>query len=87
MPANYLKESIVRAGLDPDHLPKVEKPGVGTGGHDRFKLWKDIWAAGQGVGNIDQVTTVAELVARLEDEYRGDRAACFRRPTPAGPTC
>lgn len=75
MAANYLKESIARAGLDPGKLPNALKPGVGTGGHNEFKLWRDIWAAGQGVGNIDEVTTVSGLVTRLKDEYRSAKAA------------
>lgn len=66
--ANYLKGSIARSGLDPDDLPPLPEQG-GTGGHNGAKLWKDIWAAGQGVGNIDDIPTVAELIARFEDEY------------------
>jgi nitronate monooxygenase len=41
---------------------------------DRPKAWKDIWGAGQGVGNIDSVLGVGELVGRLEGEYRDARA-------------
>ncbi|WP_256591162.1 MULTISPECIES: nitronate monooxygenase family protein [unclassified Pseudomonas] len=81
MAANYLKESIARTGLDPKNLPSAVKPGVGTEGHNAFKLWKDIWAAGQGVGNIDEVTTVAELVMRLEREYRSAQAASIIQKT------
>ena len=40
---------------------------------ERPKTWKDIWGAGQGVGNIDDVPSVAELVDRLETEYRAAR--------------
>jgi nitronate monooxygenase len=72
---SYLKPSIRAAGLDPDNLPAA--PG-GPMNYDRReerpKAWKDIWGAGQGVGNIDSVLPVADLVGRLEREYRDARA-------------
>lgn len=72
---NYLKKSIVRAGLDPDNLPQAEKAAMnfGSGGNTAVKAWRDIWGAGQGVGLIDDVPSVAELVERLENEYRTAR--------------
>ncbi|MFJ3370562.1 NAD(P)H-dependent flavin oxidoreductase [Pseudomonas sp. NPDC086251] len=73
---NYLAASIARAGLDPRNLPGAATPGVGTGGHGAYKLWKDIWAAGQGVGNIDDLPCVAELVARLEQQYQDALGRC-----------
>lgn len=75
--ANYLKQSIARAGLDPDNLPPPPAQG-GTGGHNGARLWKDIWAAGQGVGNIDDIPTVAQLIARFEDEYHAVRLPAQR---------
>jgi nitronate monooxygenase len=48
---------------------------------ERPKAWKDIWSAGQGVGNITDVPPVAELVDRLEGEYRAARARLA--PAPA----
>ncbi|MBB3213617.1 nitronate monooxygenase [Herbaspirillum sp. Sphag1AN] len=68
---NYLKKSIVNAGLDPDNLPEADKSKMnfGSGGDTKAKAWRDIWGAGQGVGLMDDVPTVAEMVARLEREY------------------
>jgi nitronate monooxygenase len=67
---NYLKKSIVAAGLDPDHLPEADKSKMNFGaGRERPKAWKDIWGAGQGVGNIDDVPAVRDLVHRLHREY------------------
>lgn len=68
---NYLKKSIVRAGLDPDHLPQADKSTMnfGSGSDSKTKVWRDIWGAGQGVGLMRDVPTVAEMVARLQDEY------------------
>ena len=69
IPGNYLKSSIVAAGLDPDSLPDVDKDAANFGS-TRSKPWKDIWGAGQGVGNIETVQPIADIVAQLEREYR-----------------
>jgi nitronate monooxygenase len=66
---NYIRESIVNAGLDPDALPESDKTKMNFGS-DKAKAWKDIWGAGQGVGLMHDVPSVAELVGRLKDEYQ-----------------
>jgi nitronate monooxygenase len=73
---NYLRESIVKADLDPDNLPVADKSKMnfGSGGNTAAKAWKDIWGVGQGVGLIDNAPSVAELVNELEAEYKGARA-------------
>jgi nitronate monooxygenase len=73
---NYLRASITAAGLDPDNLPTADKSAMnfGSGSSRREKAWRDIWGAGQGAGQIHDVPTTAELVARLEREYRAARA-------------
>jgi nitronate monooxygenase len=70
---NYLKKSIIQAGLDPDALPQADKTSMnfGSGG---AKAWRDIWGAGQGVGMMHDVPSVAEMVARLKAEYDAARA-------------
>ncbi|HWA11707.1 MAG TPA: nitronate monooxygenase family protein [Burkholderiales bacterium] len=71
---NYLKPSIVAAGLDPDNLPHADKTAMNFGSaRDKPKAWKEIWGAGQGVGNIGDVPPVRELVARLHREYQEAR--------------
>jgi len=70
---NYLKKSIVAAGLDPDNLPVSDKSKMSFGSGSA-KAWRDIWGAGQGVGLMDDVPTVAEMVERLEAEYRAARS-------------
>jgi len=72
---NYLRGSIAAAGLDPDNLPSADKTSMNFGSNRPTKAWKDIWAAGQGVGSIDDVPTTAELVARLAREYAEAKAA------------
>jgi nitronate monooxygenase len=70
---NYLRKSIVSAGLDPDALPESDKSKMSFGSGSA-KAWRDIWGAGQGVGLMDDVPTVAEMVARLKTEYDAARA-------------
>ncbi len=73
---NYLRSSIEAAGMDPDNLPESDPTTMnfGSGGSSEAKAWKDIWGSGQGVGAIKSVTTVAEMVARLEREYHAAKA-------------
>ena len=69
--ANYLKHSVVAAGYDPANLPKSDpsKMNFGSGSGTEKKVWRDIWSAGQGVGQIDAVMPVAQLVDQLAAEY------------------
>jgi nitronate monooxygenase len=69
---NYLSPSIRAAGLDPDHLPESD-PSKMNFGADKSKAWKDIWGCGQGIGAVTQIQSVADLVARLRQEYLGAR--------------
>ena len=71
---NDLKPSIVAAGMDPDNLPVSDpsKMNFGTdanGERNKPKAWKEIWGSGQGIGSVDKVMPVAELVARFKSEY------------------
>ena len=69
---NYLKKSIVNAGLDPEALPESDKSKMSFGSGSA-KAWRDIWGAGQGVGLMNDVPTVAEMVERLQGEYQAAR--------------
>jgi nitronate monooxygenase len=71
---NYLKPSIVAAGMDPDNLPASDasKMSFGTdasGERAKPKAWKEIWGSGQGVGSVGKIVPAAELIARLKKEY------------------
>ncbi|ANL45285.1 2-nitropropane dioxygenase protein [Rhizobium phaseoli] len=72
---NYLKPSIVAAGMDPDNLPVADPSKMdfeqATGG---AKAWKDIWGSGQGIGAVKAIEPVEKLVDRLEAEYKAARA-------------
>ena len=71
---NYLKGSLVSAGLDPDNLPVSDVSAMNFGSdRQKPKAWKDIWGAGQGVGAVKEVVPAADLVARLSREYSAAR--------------
>lgn len=72
---NYLRQSIVNAGLDPDNLPKgdISTMNFGSGGNTEAKAWRDIWGSGQGIGVVHKVESVADRVDRLEREYLAAR--------------
>lgn len=72
---NYLRQSIVSAGMDPDNLPEgdLKTMNFGSGGNTKAKAWKDIWGSGQGIGPVTAVRPVAEFVAELEDQYLAAR--------------
>ena len=81
---NYLRSSIVNAGLDPDNLPVSDpsKMNFGSGGNTEAKAWKDIWGSGQGIGTINSVESVADLTARFAQEYHAARAALDANTAP-----
>jgi nitronate monooxygenase len=78
---NYLRPSVVAAGLDPDRLPGSDPTKMDFGGDRPAKAWKDIWGCGQGIGAVKAVVSVADLVDRLEREFQAARADLFDRAT------
>ena len=73
---NYLKESVRKAGFDPDELPEGDQASMDFGKRDEneVKAWRDIWSAGQGVAGVDAVLPTAELILRMQKEYDEARA-------------
>lgn len=84
IPGSFLRPSIEAAGFDPDYLPEkgASQAEFGDNMQEERKAWRDVWSAGQGVGQIDDVPTVAELVTRLRHEY-DDAIAAFNDRTNA----
>ncbi|HJO67724.1 MAG TPA: nitronate monooxygenase family protein [Sphingomonas sanguinis] len=70
---NYLRASIVAAGLDPDHLPDGDARTMNFGGGQAAKAWRDIWGAGQGIGAVDRIVPAAERIATLAQQYAAAR--------------
>ncbi len=72
---SYLRGSIENAGLDPDNLPDPDLSAMdfASSAKSDAKAWRDIWGAGQGVGNIDDILPAHDLVLRIEAEYEAAR--------------
>ena len=68
-PANWLTPSLLAAGIDLDVL-RTTLPGKVVAAQENKKRWKDIYTAGHGVGNIEDVPAAAELCRRLVAQYR-----------------
>ncbi|MCT1552090.1 NAD(P)H-dependent flavin oxidoreductase [Brevibacterium casei] len=89
---NYLRGSIVAAGLDPDALPEADptKMDFGTDPESgtSAKAWKDIWGSGQGIGALGLQCSTADLVDRLVGEYEAAQAQLQTRlaRTQSAPT-
>jgi nitronate monooxygenase len=73
IPANFLKDSMAKAGFDVD---KLKKEGATAGklkplnaDGEEAKAWKTVWSAGQGVSNIHDIPSVEDLAKRLKTEY------------------
>ena len=81
---NYLRPSVKLAGMDPDNLPVADpsKMNFNSGGNQKSKAWRDIWGCGQGIGAVEQVLPVAELVARLAREYDAARESLAEKAKP-----
>jgi len=73
---NYLRSSIVNAGLDPDKLAGVDPTAMkfGSEGSAKSKAWRDIWGSGKGIGVIDQVRPAAEFISLLAEQYGAAKA-------------
>lgn len=70
--ANWLRPSLVAAGYDPANMAEDKKPNF-ENAQDDAKAWKNVWSAGQGVGAVNAIEPIAQIVARLKQEYD---AAC-----------
>ena len=74
--ANFMRQSIVAAGLDPDNMTPHGKLDM----KNEARAWKTVWSAGQGVGSIMDVPAAAELCERLIEEYEMAMAQAGRDP-------
>lgn len=65
---NYLAPSIEKSGLDPRNLPESD-PSKMDFGDSKYKVWRDIWGSGQGIGAMKEIMKTKDYVDRLEKEY------------------
>jgi len=73
---NYLRASIVNAGLDPDDLAGIDPTAMkfGSEGSAKAKAWRDIWGSGQGIGAIDRVRPASEYIDLIANQYAAVRS-------------
>ena len=74
---NYLAPSIVKTGLDPNDLPESD-PSKMNFDNSSYKVWKDIWGCGQGIGVINSVMKTKDYVELLEHQYHSARERLFQ---------
>jgi len=79
---NYLRASIIAAGLNPDHLPPSEPGAMNFGGSTAAKAWRDIWGSGQGIGAVTAIKPAAAYIACLAEQYREAKAELAAKTKP-----
>lgn len=67
--ANWLRQSLIAAGHDPDNMPEDKRPNF-ENAQDDAKAWKNVWSAGQGVGAVEAIEPMSTIVKRLISEYQ-----------------
>ncbi|MBO0734412.1 MAG: nitronate monooxygenase [Methylocapsa sp.] len=87
VPGNYLRHSIIAAGLDPDSLGPRETQAMDFAARksaQAAKAWRDIWGAGQGVGSVSAILPAAEVIKQMRAEYESARQElCEAAAAPA----
>ncbi|MEA3536287.1 nitronate monooxygenase family protein [Rhizobium sp. CC-YZS058] len=86
IPGNYLRASILKAGLDPAALSGMSAEGIdfaAASADGGAKAWRDIWGAGQGIGAVTSRGPVSTLIDRLEAEYAEARLRLGVAPRPS----
>jgi len=77
VPASFMRQSLEKAGFDLKALGNTGASQLKPL-DDEAKAWKTVWSAGQGVGAIDSLATVDQLIVRLDHEYRQAHASATR---------
>ena len=68
IPANWLKASLAAAGYNAEGLKGKAEINLGRP-EDAAKRWRDVWAAGHGVGEVRAIEPLADIVEALVREY------------------
>jgi nitronate monooxygenase len=78
---NYLRQSIVAAGLDPANLPEgdLSTMNFGAGEGSKAKAWRDIWGSGQGIGAVGKVQPAGDYVSELIRDYEAAKTELLAR--------
>jgi nitronate monooxygenase len=73
---NYLRPSVVAAGLNPEEHTSGSKDDMNFSSSaiakkdNSSKAWKDIWGSGQGIGSIKDAPSVEDAVDKMVEEYQ-----------------
>ncbi|REE06611.1 nitronate monooxygenase [Paraburkholderia sp. BL27I4N3] len=67
--ANWLRSTLESAGITSDQLKEEKKIDFSGDISTAPKAWKDVWSAGHGVGAIDTIKPVSDVVDQLLEEY------------------
>lgn len=70
VPASFMRQSLEQAGYDMQNLQGPHSGAKLKPLDQEAKAWKTVWSAGQGVGGIDDLPSVCELITRLDQEYQ-----------------
>lgn len=68
IPANWLKASLIAAGHHPSGLATKAAINLGRP-EDAAKRWRDVWAAGHGVGQVGAIEPLADIIVDLARDY------------------
>lgn len=68
IPANWLKASLLAAGYDAEGMKTKAEINLGRP-EDAAKRWRDVWAAGHGVGEIKAIEPLGKIIDDLAAEY------------------
>ena len=67
-PASWLRPSLEANGFDPDNIQHTTERSYDAT-QSPINKWKDIWAAGQGLGAVKAIEPVSAVVDALVTEY------------------
>lgn len=85
IPANFLRQSLEKAGLDVEALKKGGEPHQLKSIESEAKAWKNVWSAGHGVATINDIPSIPELAKRMRQEYQAAANKATVKKTPPAP--
>lgn len=80
LPANWLQDSLQRAGVTPEDSTVFDKNHFTAPGGGQARRWKDVWSAGHCVSSVDKMAPTRAIIERLHEQYQTARAASLRLP-------
>lgn len=78
IPANWLRDSLTAAGYDAEGLKAKAQIDLGRP-EEAAKRWRDVWAAGQGAGEVRAIEPLAAIVDELAADYAAAGQADWAR--------